>query len=119
MANKINDSFLVNAGGAWSYLARIKNTRTGQGITQAAVASISRLITDTVTGTATTSSITISSTVYDTLQTNTDLWDETFNFLDNVAYTLIPLRRRYTLQYTFTLVNGDVLKTREIDIEGD
>lgn len=119
MANKINDSFVVNAGGAWTYLARVKNSRTGAGITQSATSSISRAITDTVTGTVTTTAITVSSTVFDTLQTNTDLWDSTYNFLDNVAYTLVPSRRRYTCQYTFTMTNGDVFKTREIDIEGD
>lgn len=118
MANKINDSFVVNAGGMFVYLARIKN-RTGAGITQAATSSISRVITDTTTGTPTTTSITVSSSVFDTLQTNTDIWDQTYNFLDNVAYTLVPSRRKYTLQYTFTMSNGDVLKSREVDIEGD
>ena len=119
MANKINDSFVVNAGGAWSYLARIQNPITGANVTQAALASISRAITNKVSGAVTTTAITVSAAVYDTLQTNTDLWSETYNFKDDVAYSILTERVRHTLQYTFTYANGQVSKTREVDVEGD
>lgn len=119
MANKINDSFTINAGGQWIYLARVKNATTGANVTQAAVSSISRVITNTVTSAVTTDSVTVATSVFDTLQTNTNLWDETYNFSDAVVYGKTPARVRYTLQYTFTMADGSVLKTREIDVEGD
>lgn len=119
MANKINDSFVVNAGGCWTYLARVKNHSTGAGITQSIVSSIARTITNKATGEVTTTAITVSTSVFDTLQTNTDLWDETYNFKDDVAETLITSRVKYTLQYAFTLTSGRVIKTREVDLEGD
>ena len=118
MTQKINDTFVVNAGGHVVYLARIKGA-DGANITQATISSISRAITDKVTGTVTTDTPVVADTVFDTLQTDTNLWAQTYNFLDELVSTKVPLRRRYTLQYTFTASGGEVFKTREIDLEGD
>ena len=122
MATKINDSFVVNAGAGFSYLARIKG-HSGSDVTQASLSSISRTITeynqDGSIAATTTDSLVISTAIYDTLQTNTALWDQSFNMKDDVAATKVTNRRRHTLQYTFTPASGAVFKSREVDIEGD
>lgn len=118
MAQKINDTFVVNAGGHVVYLAHIKGA-DGADITIATISSISRVITDTVGKTVTTDTPVVADTVFDTLQTNLNLWDQQYNFLDEMVFTKVPLRRRYTLQYTFTASGGEVFKTREVDVEGD
>lgn len=122
MAQKINDTFVVNAGGAVVYLARIQGV-DGANITQAAITSIARFITDTKTGTVVEDAVTVDGTgdegVSDALQTDLNLWTESYNFKDIVEAAKIPLRRRYTLQYAFTPAVGEVFKTREIDLEGD
>lgn len=118
MANKANESFAVNAGGGWSYLARI-TLHDGEDATQADITSITRTIVDRRTGLLTTDSVTVATAVYDELQSNAALWDKPFNFKDDVPASKIPNRYRYTLQYTITPTVGEVIKTREIDIQGD
>lgn len=118
MAQRINDTFTVNEGGASVYLARIQGVG-GANITQAAISSISRAITDTVTKVVVTDAPVVASTVFDALQTDTNLWDQSYNFMDIIEAAKVPSRRRYTLQYTFTSAAGEVFKTREIDLEGD
>lgn len=118
MANKINASFPVNAGGAWVYTDYVYNV-TGAGLTQAATSTISRLITNKSTGAETTDSITVATSLYDTAQTNTAIRADTYNFLDIVPATKVTTRVRHTVQYTFTLANGTVIKTDEVDVEGD
>ena len=118
MSNKANDSYLVNAGAGFSYLARIK-LHNGSNATQATINSITRTITNTRTGVAVTDAVTVASVIYDTLQTNTDLWNQTFNMLDPIPASKVPDRVKYLLQYTITPSAGEVIKTRELDIEGD
>lgn len=118
MADTINQEFVVNAGGGWSFLARIKN-HSGSDVTQSSITSITRTITDTVTGTAVTDTITVSTAVYDTLQSNSNVWDQSYNFKDDVAADKIALRHRYTLQYTFDMGSGADIKTKEVDVIGD
>lgn len=123
MAQRINDTFVVNAGGAVVYLARIQGT-DGANITIATITSISRAITDTRTGTVVTDAITVDGTgdegVSDTLQTDTNLWDQSYNFKDTILATKVPNSRKYLLQYTFTPTDATlVFKSREIDLEGD
>lgn len=118
MSSKANDSFLVNAGGGWSYIARVL-THSGANATRANFASISRTITNTVTKQAVTDELVINDVIYDELQSNTALWAQSFNMKDDVPATKISQRQRYTLQYTFTPVSGAVFKTREIDVHGD
>lgn len=109
----------MNAGGGWSFLALIEN-HDGSAVTQASITSISRTITDTLTCTATTDSITKTTAVYDTLQTNTALWSEQYNFKDDVQGARISIKgRRYTLQYIFNMVVGEDVYTKECDVIGD
>ena len=118
MANKANASFVVNAGGGWSYLARI-TLHDGEDATQEDISTITRTIVDRQTGQSVTDSVTVATAVHDELQSNAVLWDKPFNFKDDVPASKIPNRYRYTLQYTITPTVGEAIKTREIDIEGD
>lgn len=117
MADTKNTEYVVNAGGGWSFIALIKN-HDGSAVTQASITSITRTITDDQ-GNAVTDTISKSTAVYDTLQTNTALWDQSYNFKDDVPADKIPSRRRYALQYTFDMVSGADIKTRECDVIGD
>ena len=119
MANKVNDSFVINAGGQWVYLAYVQNATTGAAITQAAVSSISRAITNKVTDDVTTDALVVATTVFDTAQTSAGLWASTYNFKDVVVYSKTPSRVRYTVQYTLTYADGSIQKLDEIDVEGD
>lgn len=123
MAQRINDTFVFNAGGAVVYLARIQGA-DGANITIATITSIARFITDTKTKVVVEDAITVDGTgdegVSDTLQTDTNLWDQSYNFKDTIVATKLPNRRKYLLQYTFTPTDATlVFKTREIDLEGD
>ena len=118
MPNKANQEFIVNAGGSFSYVARIRSI-DGEDITQASISSITRTITDTVTRAVTTASLTVSSVVFDTPQSDADVWDEDWNFKDDLPASAVPNRYKYLLQYTFTPTSGEVFKTREVDIHGD
>jgi hypothetical protein len=122
MASTINDVFVVNAGGGWSYLARIKD-HDGTDILQADLTSISRVIQEldkdgAVTSTAT-DAITIATVIKDTLQTDTNLWALSYNIKDDVEASKIANRALYTVQYTFTPVSGEVFKSKEIHVRGD
>ena len=118
MSNKANDSFIVNAGGGWSYIARVR-IHSGADATQATIQSISRSITNTVTKVVVTDDITVATAIYDALQTNAHLCAFSFNMKDDVPATKISDRVKYKVQYTITPQAGAVIKTREIDIEGD
>jgi hypothetical protein len=120
MANKINDTFVVNAGGGWSYLAFLTG-HDGDIVTQASLTSISRSITDTRTNppTVVPDAIVITDAVFDTAQSTPSLWDKDYTFKDDVQASKIPNRTKYLLQYTFTPVTGEVFKSREVTIQGD
>lgn len=114
-----NDQFVIRSGGDWVYLAYITGTG-GTAITQATVSTIDRLITNTETNEETEDTgLAIATRVFDTAQDDDNLWSETFNFKDIVPAAKTPDRVKYHLQYTFTMTDGSILKTEEIDIEGD
>ena len=117
MSQKVNDSFIVNAGGSWVYLAYITGA-DGAALVQAAIDTTSRGITNTKTGVVTTDPITVSTVINDTPFTDA-LWDQTRNMTDVVEASKISTRVLYTLQYTFTPNVGEVFKSREIDVNGD
>ena len=124
MTSTVNDQFVVNNAAACVYMARIAGNDGGD-ISAAAIASITRTITDTTTGAVSTTSLVVADSVFDDLKTDDPRWGlaggaaEGFNFLDAVPPGAVPYRRRYTLQYTFTPHVGDVFKTREVDLIGD
>jgi len=47
------------------------------------------------------------------------VWDQTWNFKDDIPANKVTTRCRHTLQYTFTPTSGAVFKSREVDIYGD
>ena len=122
MANQINAQYLVNANGAWTYMARITGV-AGANITQASLTgTISRSLTSPAPGRAvTTTALVIASTVYDTLQTGSP-WDTSidatgYNFLDAVSHLLVTAKGIWKLQYTFVTVTTSVeFKTHEVDL---
>ena len=119
MSNRVNQSFIVNAGGSSIYLALITGN-DGAAVQQADISSISRVITDTrPPNTVTTDAITVATVIFDTEQTDTNLWTETFNMKDVIGADKFPKRNDYTLQYTFTPTSGEVFKSRELTINGD
>ena len=118
MSNRVNQSFIVNAGGSSIYLALITGN-DGAAVQQADINSISRVIKDTQPPNAvTTDAITVSTVITDTPFTDA-LWDELRNMTDVIEASKFPKRNDYTLQYTFTPTSGEVFKSRELTIHGD
>ncbi len=117
MSQKVNDSFIVNAGGSWVYLAYITGA-DGDPIIKADLSTISRRIYNTVTKVETVDSITVATVIDDTPFTDS-MWSETRNMTDVVQATKVNTRVTHTLQYTFTPNSGEVFKSREVNIEGD
>jgi hypothetical protein len=117
MVNTTNKQHVVRAGAMWVALAYIVD-QDGDVITQAAVSTITRSITDP-TGTVTADGLTVADTVYDTAQSVAGLWDETFNFKDDVPGAKIAVVGSHKVQYTLVMADSTTIKTDEFDAIGD
>ena len=118
MSNTANTQHVVNSGGGSIYLALVAGN-DGAAVTQATFGSISRAITNTKTSVVQTDAVVVADTVFDSEQTDANLWSETWNFKDQIEASKITSRIRYLLQYTFTPAAGEVFKSTEIDLIGD
>jgi hypothetical protein len=104
-----------------TFLARIRNT-TGSYITQATLSSIAWKVFDLDSATPNTATAsgtcTIASTVYDSLQTEADVWTKDgtgYNWKYTMAASNFPdgnngttLQRRYRVEFLFTPTSGEV-----------
>ena len=119
---KINQSFVVNAGGTFCVLMHDVRRIDGTLATPAMIESITRTIRDTRTQQETVDPIDPATTLLNPPVDNPDLWNQTYNFKDDVPADKIPNRYRYTCQYTFQPAGAGAdqqFKSREIDLEGD
>ena len=117
MTTTTNTQHVVRSGAAFVYLAPVVDV-DGAAITQGAVSTLTRTITDPL-GTVTTDELSVGDTVHDSAQTNTALWDQTYNFKDDVPATKVTVKGRHRLQYTLAMADGSTIKTAEIDVIGD
>ena len=117
MVSTANEQHVVRAGAMWVTLAYIVD-QDGDAITQAAVSTITRSITDP-TGTVTEDGLTVADTVYDAAQSVSGLWDQTFNFKDDVPGAKISVVGLHLVQYTLVMADGTTIKTDEFDAIGD
>lgn len=122
MATKANETFVINAGGAFVVLMHNVRSVSGVAITQASIDTITRRIVDVESQTTTEDSLTVADVIFDEAQAGSTYdWDKTFNFRDIVPATKITARRRHTLQYILVPTSGadDAFRSREVDLEAD
>ncbi len=123
MANKANEQYLVVRNAGWSFLALIR-IHSGSNAVQASFSAITRTIAKASNGgwvVVATDTITIATAVYDTLQSNVNLWSEAgsavpYNFEDQVPASKVSTSEVHCVQYTFTPATGQTIKTKPVEL---